>query len=170
MATYPPVYAGTKVTAAFLESMLPLDVVKAATETVTPSTTYQDDDELFLPVEANAVYRFDMLLLHSSGTTGKFKMQFTAPTGATVAWGVIGVHTSVTLSNPVTDVSMPSRTLTDILGLGGGNLTGTTALISGSITTSSTAGNLTLQWAQNTSDAAATQVRAGSTLSMKRVS
>lgn len=170
MATYPPVYAGTKVTAAFLESMLPLDVVKAATETVTSSTTFQDDNELFVPVAANATYRFDILLLHSSGTTGKIKIQFTAPAGASTAWGVIGVNSAVTSSTVVTDLAMPSRVLSDTLVLGGGNLTGTTALISGSITTSSTAGNLTLQWAQNTSDGAATQVRAGSTLSMKRIS
>lgn len=169
MATYPPVYAGTTVTASLLQAMMYDEVAKAATESVTSSTAYQNDDELFLPAVANATYRFDLLLLHSSGTTGKFKMQFTAPALSTVAWGVIGVATSVTSSNPVTDVSMPSRTLTDILGLGGGNLTGTTALIQGVLTTSGTAGNLMLQWAQNVSDPAATQVRAGSTLRMKRI-
>lgn len=169
MATYPPVYAGTTVTAALLESMIYDEVAKGTTETVTASTTYQNDDELFLPAVANATYRFDLLLLHSSGTTGRFKMQFTAPTGATVAWGVIGVNIAVTSSTLVTDLIMPSRTLSDILGLGGANLSGTTALIQGVLTTSSTAGNLTLQWAQNTSDAAATQVRAGSALRMKRI-
>lgn len=169
MAIYPDIRAGQRMVVDVLRSMVYDEVAKATTETVTSSTTYQDDNELFLPALANAQYRFDLLLLHSSGTTGKFKMQFTAPAGATVAWGVIGVASAVTSSNPVTDVSMPSRTVSDILGLGGGNLTGTTALISGVLTTSSTAGNLMLQWAQNVSDAAATQVRAGSTLRMKRI-
>lgn len=169
MATYPPVYAGTTAEAALLESMLYDEVAKAATESLTASTTYQDDDELFLPAVANATYRFDLLLLHSSSNAGRFKMQFTAPAGSSLAWGVVGVAIAVTSSNPVTDVSMPSRTLTDILGLGGGNLTGTTAFVQGVLTTSGTAGNLRLQWAQNTSDAGATQVRAGSTLRMKRI-
>lgn len=169
MAIYPDIRAGQRMTVDVLRAMVYDEVAKATTETVTSSTTYQDDNELFLPAVANAQYRFDLLLLHSSGTTGKFKMQFTAPASATVAWGVIGVASTVTSSNPVTDVSMPSRVLADILGLGGGNLTGTTALVHGVLTTSSTAGNLMLQWAQITSDAAATQVRAGSTLRMKRI-
>lgn len=169
MAIYPDIRAGQRMVVDVLRAMVYDEVAKATTETVTSSTTYQDDNELFLPAVVNAQYHFDLLLLHSSGTTGKFKMQFTAPAGATVAWGVIGVASAVTSSNPVTDVSMPSRTVSDILGLGGGNLTGTTALISGVLTTSSTAGNLMLQWAQNVSDAAATQVRAGSTLRMKRI-
>jgi len=169
MAIYPDTRAGQRMVVDVLRSMVYDEVAKATTETVTNSNAYQDDDELFLPAEANATYRFDLLLLHSSGTTGRFKMQFTAPTGATVSWGVIGVEISITSSTNVANVIMPSRLVSDILGLGGGNLTGTTALISGVLTTSSTAGNLTLQWAQNTSDAAATQVRAGSALRMKRI-
>ena len=169
MSVYPQIPAGRRITDALLESMIYDEVAKSTTESVTNSTTYQDDNELFLPAVANATYRFDLLLLHSSSNAGRFKMQLTAPAGSTVAWGVIGVASSVTSSNPVTDVSMPSRTLTDILGLGGGNLTGTTALVHGVLTTSSTAGNLMLQWAQNTSDAGATQVRAGSSLRMKRI-
>ena len=85
MATYPPVYAGTTAEAALLEAMLYDEVAKAATESLTASTTYQDDDELFLPAVANATYRFDLLLLHSSSNAGRFKMQFTAPAGSTVA-------------------------------------------------------------------------------------
>ncbi|MFE9765125.1 hypothetical protein ACFYPC_11420 [Streptomyces sp. NPDC005808] len=169
MAIYPDMRAGQRMLVDVLRSTIYDEVVKATTETVTNSITYQDDNELFLPAGASAKYRFDLLLLHSSGTTGKFKMQFTAPAGSTVAWGVAGAYTAVTSSNPVSDVSLPSRTLSDVLGLGGGNLTGTTAFISGVLTTSSTAGNLMFQWAQITSDAAATQVRAGSTLRMKRI-
>lgn len=169
MAVYPQIPAGRRITDELLESMIYDEVAKSTTESVTSSTTYQDDNELFLPAVANATYRFDLLLLHSSGTTGRFKMQFTAPAGATVSWGVIGVEVSITSSTNVANVIMPSRLVSDILGLGGGNLTGTTAMIQGVLTTSSTAGNLMLQWAQNTSDAAATQVRAGSTLRMKRI-
>lgn len=169
MTIYPDIRAGQRMTVDVLRSMVYDEVVKATTESVTSSTTYQDDNELFLPALAFAQYRFDLLLLHSSGTTGRFKMQFTAPASATVSWGVIGVNIAVGSSTLVTDTIMPSRVVGDILGLGGGNLTGTTALIQGVLTTNATAGNLMLQWAQNTTDANATQVRAGSALRMKRI-
>lgn len=152
-----------------LREMIPDEVVKSTTETVTSSTTFQNDDELFLPGVANAQYHFTLLLLHSSGTTGKFKCQFTAPAGATVSWGIHNAQNAQTSSTSVEITSMPSRVLGDSQAFGGGNLAGTTAFIEGVFTTSSTAGNLTLQWAQSVSDAAASQVRAGSVLKMKRV-
>lgn len=169
MSRYPDIRAGQRMVVDVLREMIPDEVVKSTTETVTSSTTFQNDDELFLPGVANAQYHFTLLLLHSAGTTGKFKMQFAAPTGATVSWGVHSAHINMTSSTTVADMSLPSRVLADAQQMGGGNLTGTTAFIEGVFTTSSTAGNLTLQWAQNVSDAAATQVRAGSVLKMKRV-
>lgn len=169
MAIYPDIRAGQRMVVDVLRSMIYDEKAKATTETVTSSTTFQDDNELFLPAVANATYRFDLLLLHSSGTTGKFKMQFTAPTGASVNWGVHAAQNAQISSTSVEITSMPSRVLADNQQMGGGNLAGTTALVSGVLITSSTAGNLMLQWAQITSDAAATQVRAGSTLRMKRI-
>lgn len=166
---YPDIPAGARITDELLASMLPLEVAKSTTETITASTTFQDDDELALPGEANGVYEFDLFLLHSAGTTGKIKVRFTAPSGASVNWGVHGAQNAQTSSTSVEITSMPSRLLSDSQELGGGNLAGTTAFIKGVLTMGGTAGNLVLQWAQITSDAAATQVRAGSTLRMKRI-
>lgn len=165
---YPSIPAGRRITDELLESMLPLEVIKTVTETVTSSTTYQDDNELLLPGEVNATYRFRLFLLHSAGTTGKIKVRFGAPSGAAVNWGVHAVHVNITSSTTVADMSVPSRLLSDDQQMGGGDLAGTTAFIEGVLTMGSTAGNLVLQWAQITSNAAATQVRAGSYLTMKR--
>ncbi|MFM9563241.1 MULTISPECIES: hypothetical protein [Streptomyces] len=173
MSVYPEIPAGRRITDELLESMLPLEVVKTVTETVTNATTgttYQDDNELFLPAEVNGVYRFKLFLLHSAGTTGKFRMRFSAPSGAAVNWGVHATHVNITSSTTVADMSNPSRILSDDQQMGGGDLAGTTAYIMGTLTMGSTAGNLMLQWAQITANAAATQVRAGSWLTMKRVS
>lgn len=173
MAVYPQIPAGRRITDELLESMLPLEVIKTVTETVTNATTgttFQDDDELFLPGVANAVYRFELFLLHSAGTTGKFKMQLAAPSGATVNWGVHAAHVNITSSTTVADMSLPSRLVSDNQQMGGGDLAGTTAFIKGTLIMGSTAGNLRLQWAQITANAAATQVRAGSWLTMKRTS
>ena len=170
MAVYPSIPAGRRITDALLESMLPLEVAKEVTESVTSSTTFQDDNELFLPVEANAKYRVALMLLHDAGATGRFKMQFTAPTGAAMDWGIHNVHINeVDSSTTVNDVSMPSRLLSDPQSIGGGPSAGTCSFIGGTLTTSSTAGNLQLQWAQNATDATAARVRAGSILTIKRI-
>jgi len=169
VAVFPEILAGDRLTDDLMTSMLAQHVVKATSETVTSSTTFQNDDELFLPGVANATYLVDVCLLHSSGTTGKFKCQFTGPAGAAFAWGVIGVQNAQTSSTSAEIVSMPSRTITDSQEAGGTNLGGTTMFIKGVFTTSSTAGNLQLQFAQIVSNAAATQVRAGSYMTMRRI-
>lgn len=170
MAIFPDVRAGQRMIVDVLRSMVYDEVVKATTESVTSSITFQNDDELFLPALANAQYHFTLMLLHDAGATERFKMQFTAPTGAAVNWGIHNVHINeVDSSTTVNDVSMPSRVLADAQSIGGGPSAGTCSFIEGVLTTSTTAGNLTLQWAQNTSGGTATRVRAGSVLKMKRI-
>ncbi|GHH83876.1 hypothetical protein [Streptomyces capitiformicae] len=169
MAKYPELFAGMKVTADLLSAGQPDIVTKQITESVTSSTTFQNDDELFVSVEANAKYRVQLFLLHSSPTAGDIKLQFTAPAGASFNWGVHGAETAVTTSNAVPETVMASRNIGEIANFGGGASTGTTAFIEGTLTTAGTAGTLQLQWAQRVSDASATQVRAGTILSVKRI-
>jgi hypothetical protein len=169
MAIYPDIRAGQRMTVDVLRAMIPDQVTKSVTETITSSTTLQDDDELFLSVVANATYEVEMWLLHSSGTTGDIKIGFTGPTSATFAWGVHGVATSSVSTVAATEVNMQIRTLAESTPLGGQNLTGTAAYVRGTLVTSSTAGTIQFQFAQNVSDAAATQVRNGSILKIKRI-
>jgi hypothetical protein len=168
VATYPVIYAGQTITADLLTSMLTDVTVKASTESVTASTTLQNDDELFTSVAASATYDVRVYLLHSSGTAGDIKVGWTAPTGSVLTWGVQGAHTGSTSSSQVADVNMQTRTIGETASFGGGSSTGTTAVIYGSLTTSTTAGTLQLQWAQDASNATATQVRAGSALIVRR--
>jgi len=169
VAKYPELFAGMKVTADLMSAGQPDIVTKQITESVTSSTTFQNDDELFVSVEANAKYDVELFLLHSSGTTGRLKIQFTAPASASFAWGVHAAEVNTTTSNAVPETVMASRTIGETAQIGGGNATGTTAFVRGTLTTSATAGTLTLQWAQVTSNATASQVRAGSILSIKRI-
>lgn len=170
MATYPPVYAGTIVTAAFLESMCPVTATKTATESVTSSTTLQNDDQLAAPTEVNATYEVALLLLHDSDATaaGDIKIGWTGPAGATLTWGVHGANTAQTTSTAVAAVNMQTRTIAEVAAFGGGDSTGTVALVYGTLVTAGTAGTLQLQWAQETSNAVATNVRAGSRLTLTR--
>jgi hypothetical protein len=156
-------------TADILDDMLPDIVVKATTESVTSSTTLQNDDELFLSVVASATYIMEGFIIHSSPTAGDIQIGFTGPSGATLSWGGVGAATVSTSSAAATEMELRARSISQPLQLGGQASAGTTALIGGTLITSSTAGTLQLQFAQFVSDASASQVRVGSWLKLQRI-
>lgn len=167
---YPSIPAGRRITGALLESMLPLVAYKATTEPVTSSTTLQNDDDLVLSVEANATYEMDLKLFHDSDATvaGDIKIGWVGPSGATMNWGVHGANSAATSSTSAL-ANMQTRVIGEVAAFGGGDSSGTVALAFGVLVTSSTAGTLQLQWAQETSNAVATNVRAGSLLKLRRI-
>lgn len=136
-------------------------IVKEADETVNNNNTAQNDNELLFAVAANEVWQFEGVLFVTSGTTPDFTMTFSGPTGAVGAWGAILNANSG---------GSPGTTGAPIAG--GGQLgtadsletTGTIETIRfwGAIHNGANAGNLTLQWAQNTATATDTKVLAGS--------
>lgn len=165
---YPDIAAGEDITAGLLASMLPVIVSKAATEPLTASTTMQNDDELFASVAANATYSVMLHLFHDADTTGDIKIGWSGPTGATMNWGAVVAHVNETSSGTVTAVSMQTRIISETQDIGGGASTGTYSVVHGTLITSSTAGTLNFQWAQRSSSATATNVRAGSLLTLHR--
>lgn len=169
MATYPSVLAGQDITADLLNSMLPQIAVKSVGEAVTSSIAQQNDNELFVPAVANATYFVELWLLHDSAVAGDISIGWAALSGATFSWGVVGPHIGATTSSTVTDVNMQTRALNEAADLGGGGSTGTTAIAKGIFTTASTSGNIQLTWAQRVSSVTATNVRAGSFLSARRI-
>ena len=130
-------------------------VVKKVDETINNSSVLQDDNELFIPLEANKIYGYELKLFYSSPTDTDFKYAFTIPTGATGTKAAAGdwsstddsATSSVTVSNSVITASGVRFTPN-----------------SGNIIMSSTAGNLQLQWAQNTAETNNTTVTQGSYL------
>ena len=148
-----------------LKSNKILRVFKTANETVNNSTTYQNDDHLFLSVEASSNYIIELLLMVVTDSTGKFKMQFTGPTGATL--------TNVELFYPTTASGTYANksggtVLTDIL-TANPQFNDAFVLLKGVFTTDTTAGTLTLQWAQSTANASNCLLAAGSYLSLIKI-
>jgi len=155
----PSFSAGQKLTATALQRVVPLFAFKVADEIVNNSTTFQDDDELFFTLEANAVYEGNLHVVYNSGTTPDLKWQFTKPSGATQTdWSFLGYSTASALTYGTGGESATAG------GLGGK----TTADAYGLITTTN-AGTLRLQWAQNTANASNTTIYAGSYLRCLRV-
>jgi hypothetical protein len=150
-------------------------VYKAADETVTSSTTLQNDNDLTLPVVANGIYLVDLNLvaLDAGNFTGDLKTCLAYPTGSTVHVMGVGPHdtglSSGTNSTAEwvarTDQSGTSSTSTSY----GAGTTAVTVMIRALVIVGSTAGSVTLQWAQNTSDASGVTLKTGSWMRMERV-
>ncbi|KKN75269.1 hypothetical protein LCGC14_0382680 [marine sediment metagenome] len=141
-------------------------VVKTADEDVTSSTTLQDDDALLFAIGASERWVFEFFIIWKSTTTGDIKFTITVPSGATGAW-VLGRQEGTGGSEP---------TYRGSLTFGAGVLAEATSTnhygthIWGAVLNSTTAGNATLQWAQNTSDATKATVFTHSWLRAMQVS
>jgi hypothetical protein len=135
---------------------------KAANESVTNSTTLQNDDHLVLAMGANEAWEFEAWILAGVGNSGTpdFKYTFAAPAGSTINW--VASHQQVA-STAQTNVAMVTASGTTV------NIDMTSnqtylVRVRGVVVTGGTAGNLQLQWAQNALNAVATTVQANSFL------
>lgn len=140
----------------------PPTVYKTAAETVNNSSALQNDDDLLVPVDANAYYRGEIWLSFTSAAAAGFKLDFTAPAGATMeASGFLVVVSGAT-----------TFAATSTLGAVGGIVsTGSAVPYLGKFTlvTGANAGTLQFRWAQNSAHASNTTVNAGSCLKLDRI-
>jgi hypothetical protein len=124
-------------------------VVKAANESVASSTTLQDDNELLFTVAAGAKYHFSGTLF-TVPSPGSIKLALNGPTLTALKFGLVSSGTGF--------VTAYGSTM---------NSADTCAVVSGTIECSD-AGTVNLQWAQNTGDASAAQILAGSFIQVRR--
>lgn len=163
MSALGQVAAGSRVTAAMLRAVAPNAAYKGSAQGVTSSTALVNDSALFVPVLANAIYLFETVIQYVGGTqnSSDLKMMWSAPAGSVLAWSPTYLNTSGVLVAGIAN----GISATLIAGTSGNRtITGF-----GSLAVGSTAGNLQLEWAQNTSNATATQVIAGSLLALWQV-
>jgi len=131
-------------------------VVKSVDETINSSTVLQNDDELTVALDANSSYFAAIFLGFNSDATPDFKYSFTIPTGALPQKKVNGTWDSSTSASLGNFTATKSVTVA--------NTNSRVMMIEGFVIVQGTAGSLTLQWAQDTSDAANTTVEEGSTI------
>lgn len=132
----------------------PSEVVrKASDETVNNSTTYQNDDALLLAVLANTTWVIEFELLVNTSAVADFKAQLTGPAGSTI----YGNNVVLNATGNFAEVEGAAVTMA---GTGAVKLQHLKFLV----IVGSTAGNLQLQWAQNTLEATDTKVLADSVL------
>ncbi len=126
---------------------------------INPTATLQPDDELSFSIGANETWNYRFLLNITMNATPDIKFSVTAPVGATCVNGVSDFENAISVANLGCGVSS-------------GNIAGLTATdvyeVSGSITNGANSGTVTLNWAQNTANAANTIVLAGSYVEASR--
>lgn len=169
----PPTWVvGQVLTAADVNSwFVPLTVTKTADQSVTSSTALVNDTALSVTVAANATYQLmDCVLFYNGAAQGTadLKFQFTGPAGSTLNMTALAFPTSGGFGGTVFS-GITGLSATRTAGTNGSSNT-LPALLYGTLVTTATAGTFQLQWAQNTSNATATIIKAGSVLTLYRVS
>lgn len=142
-------------------------VIKTSTESVTSSTTVQDDNELSMTLNANTNYWLDGLIIIDGAAAGDFKPQFVVPSG-TIRWLADGPDSSAAATTDIVDRNWKAGSLTTIVGTVASG-TSTVLPVSGIIRTGASGGTFKLQWAQGTSSATATRVFLDSFLRVTRM-
>ena len=143
----------------------PTRVYKTADETVNSSNVYQDDDELSgVALAANTVYAIRLVVRHSGTVVADHKLQLALPAGAT--W-LTEADYRCTASSSAWHPSVGSAAIafsTEWTFSPIGASDESVMNITGYVIVAGTAGNLDVQWAQNTAEASDTKVLEGSYL------
>jgi hypothetical protein len=144
---------------------------KTADESVTSSTTLQDDNHLLFSIPQAGTYVFDARLFMTSAANaaGDIKVGFTFPTG-TCHFAFIGLDDTLAsgFKGPMHGqgaLSATSGTTALALGLSTSTLFGSVQ----GILIATASGTLTLQWAQLASNASASTVKSGSHMLVRQV-
>ncbi len=155
-------------TGGLVDTLIPLFVRKTSDETVTSSTALQNDDELLLALEKNAIYTFEGNIVVEGATAADIKVAFTVPAGASVYYSVSGAAVAAT-AQPGTGNLGLGVSSDDPLSFGTvGAAVKSVLVVRGIVVMSTTAGNLQFRWAQDTSNGTANTVLANSWLSAQK--
>ena len=140
---------------------------KTANESVTSSTTLQDDDDLSLSVTTSAVYALEAVLVFDGATGGDIKYAVSVPASATC----VGARNSI-YAAAASEADDYTAILSETTGWPAGCLgvgSPSVAVLKGIVTTAGSSGNVKIQWAQNTSSGTATRMLAGAYLKLRRL-
>jgi hypothetical protein len=141
-------------------------VYKPANTDRPSTTTFADDPDLTIQLEANSTYYIRMAIKYAALSAAAIKTQWTVPAGATGSRSAVGPGTGVTLdadSGGTGRWGIHNYPTTVVYGTRNSATNLCSATEESTIFTTS-AGTLALTWAQNASNATATRVAAGSTM------
>lgn len=149
--------------------------IKSSDETVTSTTTLQDDDHLFLSVQAGTDYWVQAILIYNASAAADIKISFTGPSGATFDWVSDSLGSSIAAGSGAVDIiSRSLQALGSTPAPGGaeqpaGTRVDAVSVPKGILRIGANSGTLRLRWAQLASGSPGTILRAQSTLMMRRL-
>jgi hypothetical protein len=168
---YPAFYVGQRWTAALAQRMTSPEAWKTTDTSRSSTTTTTSDPDLQLAVEADALYGFMMFLYFTgpgaSASITALRINIVVPSGATGVFSADGMA-SLATAGFKDDQHSGFTSGADNQFSAPGGATPASVLIFGTIDTSSTAGTVGLSWAQGTSNATATVLKAGSFMRLTR--
>jgi hypothetical protein len=174
VSQYPVIAAGDLITGALMRAMLPDYIVKAASTARASTTTFADDPELSIPVVAGEVCWLEFYLMFASLAAADLKTQWSVPAGTTGNRRVLGPGSAAADANADNiatrlgvHVAAGSTTYSGVRDSASNFFQ---VVETGLLTIGGTAGNVVMQWAQNTSNATATTLAAGSFVRKTRLS
>jgi hypothetical protein len=138
-------------------------VIKTADESVTSSTTVQNDNHLVLAVTASTNYLVEAWVAcdgNSGGSGPNLKVSWAGPTGATMRWGW-GLEDELSSDTGTWETTISTTETISSSDFGGDDVL---VFVKGVLQVSTTAGSLQLKWAQASSSSTATRVFTGSAL------
>lgn len=138
-------------------------VRKTSDETVSGTTTLQADDDLTFSVTTSAVVVISGHILFNSNSTANFKHRFSGPTGAAGSFGVGAPRLRTGGDVGGTGFYALGATL-----LSGGHSADASQAVHGVVRNGANPGSVTLEWAQDTSDASDTKVLTDSYLLVQK--
>lgn len=163
--------AGQKVLASDLNERVPLFGRVTTGQTVTSSTTLVVCAGLQVAVEADSIYLLDGFIAYNTPAAADLKLALSAPSGATGHWGAFALAS--TSAGGIGSMELIRKTSFG---------TGTTTVAGGSdggielmcaprayIATSTNTGSVEFYFAQNSSNATATNIIAGSWVRLHKV-
>lgn len=144
---------------------------KTANETVTSSTTLQNDDALTVTLDANSVYRIYILLLMAGVTAGEVKTSWTVPASATGFKCCMGPGSDSTSrdAGATTTMRYGVHTFTTTVNYGMNDAANFVHAVEQGTVTTTTGGTFVLQWAQQASSGTASTIAAGSYLIAEKI-
>jgi hypothetical protein len=165
---YRELKAGDVATKALLDDRELLSVSKTGNQTVNNSTTFVNDTHLTLALAASATYHVSAMVIVSGPTGADYKQLWSFPTGATGLQFIHGPELPVT-SVRSTAIQARSASLGTTMTYGTDGTENSAIRQELFLSTSTTAGNLRLTWAQNAAVASNTTVYLGSYMTAYRV-
>jgi hypothetical protein len=145
-----------------------LRLIKTVDESVTSSTTLQDDDELKFSIAAGETWQFEVFAFWGAASTSPdIKVALNGPGTPTLLRAQIQ-HYNGQGDAPYSGTVVTSYGVAESIDISSGP-PNTLFVIKGTVVNGATAGTLVVQWAQRASSVTATTVKAGSYLVAHRI-